>query len=314
MNIPRHTVLFLFLFRYLKQVEEKNTNAFSKKRAYEITSQAELLNERCRAIWLRAGLRAAEDGRRYGDGDGVCYHYVPWKSLSLALREGFCEAQMTSKGVGMSFSGGDCPWSDISSRSLSRPHSFHGSSGYGSDSSFSARDLEDDELDFIRDLLRKSWTENGNAVDGGEHKGDTSRRRDSACYASEGGDYPKDGEDWFSLEAFASFSRGWLGPVMDTLSKMQKYWAAIDPVKVHGFISRERAKRKLMKTGRPGVFMLRFSVSNPGRLILDITREVSKCVTRTEKQLVSLDFTSKQRKEVQWWIETFDLEVGPVNI
>lgn len=283
MNIPGLTVLFLFLFRFLKEAEENNTNAFSKKRACEITSQAKFWNERCKAIWLWAISRAADEDRRYNYGDDACYYHVPWAVLSLALRDCFCDVQKTSNDGGMTLSNGDCPWSNISSRS------------YGSDSSFRARDLCDDELDFIRDLLRMSGTEDGNAVNGREHKEFTSRRGDSACYASEGGDHLTNDEDWFSLEVFASFSQWWLGPVMDTLSKMSKDWAAIDPVTVHGFISRKRAKRKLMKTRLPGVFILRFSVRNPGRLILGFTCEVSKCVTRTGKQLASLNFTSKQR-------------------
>ena len=290
-------MLVLFLFRFLKEAEQKNTNAFSKKRAYEITSQAKFWNERCKDIWLRAISRAADEGLCYSYGDDACYYRVPWTFLSLALRDCFCDVQKTSNGGGVTLSDGDCPWSNISSRS------------YGTDSSFRARDLNDDELDFIRDLLR---TEDGNTVNGREHKEFNSRRGDSACYASEGGDHLTNDEDWFSLEVFASFSQRWLGPVMDTLSKMPKDWAAIDPVTVHGFISRKSVARKIMETRQPGVFILRFSVRNPGYLILGFTYKVSKCVTRTEKQLASLNLTSKQKGN-RLWIETFHLEIGPVN-
>lgn len=294
MIIPGHTVFFLFLFRYLKELEEKNTNVFSKKRANEITSQAKFWNERCKAIWLLAISRAADDGRCYSYGDDACYYNVPWTFLSLALRDGFCDVQMTSNGV-MSLSGGDCPWSNISSRSLSRPHSFHGNSVCGSDSSCRVRDLDEDELDFIRDLLRKSRAEDRDAVNSHEHKGNTSWRRDSLCYTGEGGEYLTNCEDWFSLEEFASFSQWWLGPVMDTMSKIQNDWAAIDPLKVHGFISRTRAKRKLMTTRLPGVYILRFSDTNPGSLILGLTRKVSKRITRTENQVASLPPNSESR-------------------
>lgn len=115
------------------------------------------------------------------------------------------------------------------------------------------------------------------------------------CYTGEGGEYLTNCEDWFSLEEFASFSQWWLGPVMDTMSKIQNDWAAIDPLKVHGFISRTRAKRKLMTTRLPGVYILRFSDTNPGSLILGLIRKVSKRITRTENQVASLPPNSESR-------------------
>ena len=89
-----------------------------------------------------------------------------------------------------------------------------------------------------------------------------------------------DGEDEvFSLQAFVRFSR-WFVPVMKTMSRMRQDFAAVDPVKVHGFVSRAEAKRQLDKKDL-GNFLLRFSESDPGhpgRLVLTFLNEVSKCV------------------------------------
>lgn len=272
---------FLSQFRYLRQVRETRRKQFSSKRADEI-SQAALLDKRCREMWVWAISRAADDGISMGDAGDVCYHIVPWRYLSLAVRQGLIEIQTTFNDMDMSLSDDDCAWSESSYHDFSGLHRFHGS--YRDGDSFSARDLEEDELSFIRDLLRKSEKEGGKTY--GDCGGDTWRGRDSKHYARAGGDYLReDAEEWFSLEAFAKFSE-WLGPVITTLSMMQNDWVAIDPVRVHGFVSKDKAKRQLMKTGLHGVFMLRFSVSNPGSIIINVTRKVSDfaCI---EKHLVN---------------------------
>ncbi|CAN0570005.1 unnamed protein product, partial [Ectocarpus sp. 12 AP-2014] len=72
--------------------------------------------------------------------------------------------------------------------------------------------------------------------------------------------------DVISLEAFVEFSLWW-APLMTTLSLLRNDWASTDPTRVHGFISRIAAERQLLERER-GTFLLRFSESQPGELVV----------------------------------------------
>ncbi|CAN0465340.1 unnamed protein product, partial [Hapterophycus canaliculatus] len=73
-------------------------------------------------------------------------------------------------------------------------------------------------------------------------------------------------EDIVSLEAFVEFSLWW-APLMGTLSLLKNDWASTDPIRVHGFIGRLAAERKLGQM-EPGTFLLRFSESKQGALVI----------------------------------------------
>ena len=93
---------------------------------------------------------------------------------------------------------------------------------------------------------------------------------------------------------------------MTTLSRIPEEWESDNPVKVHGFIDRLEAKRKLFKTNQPGMFLLRFSESRPGDLILTFTYEVRIfCFSASEnalrKQLVRSDFFFKNCSSIIEW-------------
>lgn len=60
---------------------------------------------------------------------------------------------------------------------------------------------------------------------------------------------------------------------MATLSRIRNEWANIEPVMVHGFLGRMEAERKL-RGHVPGTFLLRFSESRPGGLVVSFTDTV----------------------------------------
>ena len=228
-------------------------------RSHQISVEGGLNDNRCRDIWLQATFWAASDCRSFGEEDGACYRFVGWSDLSVALERTLYQVQTTSSGVGRSMSSEDRlkgEGSSWSSGSLnSSDWGVRGQSqGYGFDSCFQARYLKDSELNFIREVLRKYSSNDKKRVDNSER---------------ETGE-----DDPISLETFARFSEGWLGPVMATLSLMRQDWAEIPPIKVHGFVSRKETKRQLLETGLLGVFLLRFSETHVGRFMLSITCEV----------------------------------------
>ena len=81
------------------------------------------------------------------------------------------------------------------------------------------------------------------------------------------------GDDVVSLDAFVEFSLWW-APLMRTLSLLRNDWASMDPVRVHGFIGRLAAERELQQKER-GTFLLRFSESKQGTLVVSFTEHVS---------------------------------------
>lgn len=121
------------------------------------------------------------------------------------------------------------------------------------------RVLNESQLDFIRGILRKRQKELTKAgavtVD---------------CTA-----YGLDGRyDFISVEAFALFSRWW-SPLMVTLGIIKNDWVRTRPVRVHGFIGRLAADRLLRTARGHGAFLLRFSESYPGKLVISRARHVS---------------------------------------
>ncbi|CAN0568869.1 unnamed protein product, partial [Ectocarpus sp. 12 AP-2014] len=76
--------------------------------------------------------------------------------------------------------------------------------------------------------------------------------------------------DFISVEAFAKFSQWW-ARLMATLGIIRSDWARTRPVRVHGFMSRVASKRLLMQR-ECGTFLLRFSESKMGALVISFTQ------------------------------------------
>ncbi|CAM9461294.1 unnamed protein product [Ectocarpus sp. 13 AM-2016] len=113
------------------------------------------------------------------------------------------------------------------------------------------RVLDKSNFDFIRGILRKKQKQLANA-----------RVKPVDCK-----EYQLDGRyDFISVEAFAKFSRWW-APLMVTLGIIRNDWARTRPVRVHGFIGRLATDEKLRRRAH-GTFLLRFSESHPGKLVI----------------------------------------------
>ena len=263
-------------------MEYKSKNKYwDRKRSHQISLEEGLEDNRCKDIWSQATSGAASDDHGFGEKDDACYLFVRWSDLSMALERTLCQVQTTSSGVGRSMSSEDRLKSEgNSSSSGSRNSSYWAvswqSQGYGFDSTFRARGLDDSELNFIREVLRKYSSNDENLVDNrgretGEEKGNLFTVYASAGCMSEKGD---GNDEVFSLKTFARFSKSWLVPVIATMSRMRQEWAEIEPIKVHGFVSRKETKRQLLETGLPGVFLLRFSETHKGCFILSSTFKV----------------------------------------
>ncbi|CAN0424624.1 unnamed protein product [Discosporangium mesarthrocarpum] len=69
-----------------------------------------------------------------------------------------------------------------------------------------------------------------------------------------------------TLAAFVGFSRWW-SPLLKTLSLVREEWGSVAPVLVHGFMARRTAEKRLKGRDR-GTFLLRFSESRAGALVI----------------------------------------------
>ena len=219
----------------------------------------------------------AGGGSVSGDDDDAYHRSVQWGYLSRALELSVSDLQtiggnemcsvdfpcsMDIRGNGKSSSSERC------SSSRASYYARSGGLGHGYMSSFRPRLLNSDELKFIWKLLRSY---EGNKAD--------HRRAFSSGCAEKGSELIQPGydnkSDIFSLKTFVKFCQWWI-PVNTTLLQIPNEWASLNPVKVQGFMGIIQANDLLLKKNLPGVFLLRFSESNPGRLVLTHTREVRK--------------------------------------
>ena len=219
----------------------------------------------------------AGGGSVSGDDDDAHHRSVPWGYLSRALELSVSNLQtigddeMCSVESPYSMDIGSNGKSSSSERCSSSGASCYvrsGGLGHGYMSSFRPRLLNSDELKFIWKLLRSY---EGNKAD--------HRRAVSSGYAEKGSELIQPGydnkNDIFSLKTFVKFCQWWI-PVTTTLLQIPNEWASLNHVKVQGFMGVIQANDLLLKKNLPGVFLLRFSESNPGRLVLTHTREVRK--------------------------------------
>lgn len=270
----RHTSSLL---RYRAQLKNKRRKSFWESRASDIASNAGLKLPWCIRIWVGATKTAEAEGWSVkGDTDDAHYYSVPLKYIWLNLRTMFSQLQLAGgnkedfvddhhrarvEGSGRSFSSNSCHYSGVGLCPRGRDL------GYGYTSTFKPRNLTEHDFDFVRDVLRRS-SERGDLDAAGEHtEEDVHSQSDS-----------EDNEEVITLETFVNFCTRWWEPVVDTVSRMLNDWTAMKPTKVHGFISRSEAEHVLLSSGKAGVFLLRFSGSRPGLLVLTFTSQVSKFI------------------------------------
>lgn len=178
-----------------------------------------------------------------------------------------------------------------------RDGGFGGGFGYGDINDQPPRVMNGEELRFVRGVLRLKQRQTADENIGGSCAGHARLKRpkhgsgvvdssgvvvspegqgrngsDSRKFNGHDDNEAGDDVDFISLKAFVLFSEWW-GPSMTTLSRLREDWASTTPVKVHGFVGRLEAERKLLSRDR-GTFLLRFSESEPGALVISFTENV----------------------------------------
>lgn len=63
----------------------------------------------------------------------------------------------------------------------------------------------------------------------------------------------------------------WFCPLLRSIKYLRSDFLSVSPILIHGFLSRQRAEHMLLETGMIGVFLLRFSESRPGLLVVSLT-------------------------------------------
>ena len=278
--------------RYRARFRHVWQKPFSETRASKIAFGAGLKNRRSKRVWIGATARAEAEGQSIrDDGDDAHYRSVPWSSLSLALRHSLSNLPTNGGDETQSVDDDNDGWVEERGRSFSDELCFSNRAGWGAGGqekknepsvSFKPRRLGDHHLNFIWELLRNCRPHDADHLRGTSNSGSNAGGNAEACDAVQGEDelyqHKHDVEDTICLKTFVKFCQSWWEPVMTTLSRILEEWASDNPVKVHGFIGRLEAECKLLEINQAGVFLLRFSESHPGSLILTFTYEVRKYI------------------------------------
>lgn len=204
-----------------------------EQRAWDLARAAGVIDRGCRLVWVTATSRMA-GGCRQDDGDGSG---GGWSSRRGEFVSWEClqESLMEHLREGTKTTRN---WDDP----IISPH---------------GRVVDTPQLEFIRGTLRRGQEAVTKARWGATGDDCTEVDGDGRC-------------DFISVEAFAKFSQWW-APLMATLGIIRNDWARTRPVRVHGFMSRVAAKRLLMQR-ECGTFLLRFSESKMGALVISFTQ------------------------------------------
>jgi hypothetical protein len=74
-----------------------------------------------------------------------------------------------------------------------------------------------------------------------------------------------------SRSRYIVFCEEWWTPLLKTLRILKVEFSCREPMIIHGFLSRQRTEEKLLETGAEGVFILRFSESQKGHMVVSFT-------------------------------------------
>ena len=275
----------------------------AEKLAWDTAAETGLRDRGCRLVWVEATANAAaersERGKGVpGGGDAGRPDYVPWKNLSKSLEHHLCGMLTLPSTQGQVVDEGPLGWLGSAGYTGVEMGGVHGQmGGYGSMNSIAPRGMNHAELKFVEGVLRSKQDAlrrqqyqrrfrgfsggSGGAMDysGRAELWDRGMRGGRGLVGGGGRDERVSGgddEDIISLEAFVSFSEWW-APLMITLSRLRNDWASTNPVRVEGFVGRLEAERKLLLKER-GTFLLRFSESRSGALVVSFSENVSMYV------------------------------------
>lgn len=273
----------------------------SERLAWDTARAAGIDDRGCRLVWVRATANAAAVAAATGWGaggsgeiDGVSKpDRVTWESLSYALSQHVCGMLTIPSSNDTIVDDGPYAWVNRESRGRR--------ASYGSMNAPPARTMNSDELGFVRGVLRSKEelveipvnAHNGGLRGAGSGLG-TSIANDMAAFrpfwASDdrgaGNERGHDkGRDMISLRVFFYFAKWW-APLVATLAHLKKDWASNSPVRVHGFMGRLQAERELESRER-GTFLLRFSESKPGKLVVSFADSVSNPSLHGSHKIVS---------------------------
>ncbi|CAB1101249.1 unnamed protein product [Ectocarpus sp. CCAP 1310/34] len=212
---------------------ESSQMDLKEQRAWDLARAAGVVDRGCRLIWVTATSRMAR-GCRQDDGGGSG---GGWSSRRGEIVSWEClqESLMEHLREGTKTTRN---WDDP----IILPH---------------GRVVDTPQLEFIRGILRR-----------GQEAVAKARWGATGDECTEVGGDGRD--DFVSVEAFANFSQWW-APLMATLGIIRNDWATTRPVRVHGFMSRVASKRLLMQR-ECGTFLLRFSESRMGALVISFTQ------------------------------------------
>eukprot|EP00752_Nemacystus_decipiens_P002493 g2344.t1 len=275
------------------------TMTAEEKRAWDTARTAGLIDRGCRLVWVKASANAAASGWRFSTGSGggggegggsgwamggggagggeavARYDCVPWEYLREGLKQHLCGQLTIPSNQDAVLDEGPYSWIHDEFGAGGGAGAMGQGDGYGAVNTPQVRGMNEAELAFVRGVLKAKQEKVRNL----QEKRRQQRAFDSGEMGPAGGvafDGPVDGggsDDVIPLEAFLEFSLWW-APLMRTLSLLRNDWASMAPVRVHGFISRLVAERKLQQKER-GTFLLRFSESMQGTLVVSFTEHVT---------------------------------------
>ncbi|CAM9759163.1 unnamed protein product [Ectocarpus sp. 6 AP-2014] len=286
-----------------------------EKRAWDTARTAGLMDRGCRLVWVKATTNALLNGWTYGGGGGgggdnggfgwpaegagagrvTNYDCVPWDYLRRGLMQHLCGKLTIPSSHDEVVDEGPYGWrGDASSVGVGVGN------GYGAVNTPQVRWMNEEELAFVRGVLkakqekvrlkqeklRQQRASRGYAGTELVSIGSSGAADAASGRGGGGGNGNGNGDgDVISLDAFVEFSLWW-APLMPTLSLLRNDWASTNPTRVHGFISRIAAERQLLERER-GTFLLRFSESQPGELVVSFTEHVTQAAPRASAMLTS---------------------------
>lgn len=260
-----------------------------EKQAWDKAAEAGLLDRGCRLVWVEATANAAAERRRRARAAATVARSngVPWKHLSKSLDHHLCGMLTIPSTSDKVVDQGPLGWRGVMGYTGAGMGGQGQAGGYGSMNSTAPRGMNSLELKFVegivrskQEAIRRDQYRHGIVGHGGFGGPCDFSGRAECLQSSSGGGGGRDehgqaidDEDIISIEAFVMFSHWW-APLMTTLSRLRNDWASTNPVRVEGFVGRLEAERKLLAKER-GTFLLRFSESRPGALVVSFLENVS---------------------------------------